>query len=195
MRARRGEPNAAGRSGAKPLSTETRASPCERIVLRTWRRDDIDAVTSYANNRKLWLNLRDRLPHPYTREHAEAWITYCTALKSPVTQFAIDLDGQAVGAVGFELFSDVHRLTGEIGYWIGEPLWGQGIATAAVIKATEYAFAALSLRRIQATVFEWNSASARVLGKAGYVFEGRLRQSIIKEGRIADSLLYAKIRK
>ena len=88
----------------------------------------------------------------------------------------------------------MHRLGAEIGYWVGEPFWGKGIATAAAIRATEYGFATLGLVRIQAMVFEWNTASARVLEKAGYVLEGRMRRSIIKDGRIADSLLYARIR-
>lgn len=166
----------------------------DRVTLRAWRRGDIDAVALYANNRKLWINMRDRLPYPYTRADAQAWIAHCEALTGPATQFAIDLEGGAVGAIGFERFSDVHRLGAEIGYWVGEPFWGQGIATAAAMRATEYGFATLGLVRIQALVFEWNTASARVLEKAGYVLEGRLRRSIIKDGRIADSLLYACIR-
>jgi RimJ/RimL family protein N-acetyltransferase len=161
----------------------------DRVTLREWRRADINAVASYANNRKLWINMRDRLPYPYTCAHARAWIAHCAAQTGPATQFAIDLDGSAVGAIGFERFSDVHRLGAEIGYWVGEPFWGKGIATAAVIRATEYGFATLGLVRIQAMVFEWNMASARVLEKVGYVLEGRMRRSIIKDGRIADSLL------
>ena len=51
-----------------------------------------------------------------------------------------------------------------------------------------------NLHRLEAAVFGWNLASARVLEKAGYSLEGRLRRSVIKDGRIADSLLYARLR-
>jgi RimJ/RimL family protein N-acetyltransferase len=89
---------------------------------------------------------------------------------------------------------DVHRFTAEIGYWVGEPFWGRGIATVAVERATAYGFAALSLERIEAPVFDGNLASARVLEKAGYSFEGRLRRSVFKDGRLLDSYLYARVR-
>ncbi len=88
----------------------------------------------------------------------------------------------------------VNRHSAEIGYWLGEPFWGQGIATKAVRALTEYAFAHLDLVRIYGTVFEWNPASARVLEKAGYTHEGRLRKSITKDGKIIDQLLYAIVR-
>lgn len=164
------------------------------ISLRRWLRSDIDALVRYANNRNVWINLRDRFPHPYTKSDAEAWIGLCDQQGEPVHNFAIDLKGEAIGGIGFESMSDVHRLTAEIGYWIGEPFWGRGIATAALERATAYGFATLGLERIQATVFDGNLASARVLEKAGYIFEGRLRRSIFKDGKILDSFLYARVR-
>lgn len=169
-------------------------SEAERIVLRAWRRSDIAALVGYANNRKIWLNLRDIFPHPYTVAEAERWIAICESNREPTTNFAIELEGKAIGGIGCRLLDDVHWKTAEIGYWLGEPFWGRGIATAAVKQTTEYAFQALGLARLQASVFEWNPASARVLEKAGYVLEGRLRHSIFKDGRLADSLLYAQIR-
>jgi RimJ/RimL family protein N-acetyltransferase len=60
--------------------------------------------------------------------------------------------------------------------------------------ATTYAFDVLEMERVQAMVFEWNPASARVLEKNGYAFEGRMRRSIFKDGRLLDSLLYSRIR-
>jgi len=92
------------------------------------------------------------------------------------------------------LLDDVDCKTTEIGYWLGEPFWGRGIATAALKQTTEYAFQTFGLERIQAHVFAWNPASARVLEKCSYVLEGRLRHSIFKDGRLTDSLLYARIR-
>ncbi len=166
----------------------------DEICLRRWLRSDIDALVRYANNRNVWINLRDRIPHPYNTADAEAWIAFNERQGEPIHNFAIDLKGEAIGAIGFEPMSDVHRLTAAIGYWIGEPFWGRGIATAALERATTYGFTTLGLERIEAYVFSNNPASARILEKAGYTFEGRLRRSIFKDGRVLDSYMYARLR-
>ena len=166
----------------------------ETIILRRWDDSDLEALVRYGDNRNIWINLRDRFPHPYTRAKAEAWIAFCKTQQPPLTKFAIDLNGEAIGGIGLETFDDVHRLTAEVGYWLGEPFWGRGIATAALNQLTAYAFATFPFQRLQATVFGWNPASARVLEKGGYVLEGRMRQSIIKDGRVGDLLLYARVR-
>ena len=88
----------------------------DRIKLRRWIPTDADALARLAHNRKLWINLRDRFPHPYTRADADAWIAHCQAEAGQPIQFAIDLDGLAIGGIGIEPLSDVHRLTAEIGY-------------------------------------------------------------------------------
>lgn len=101
---------------------------------------------------------------------------------------------RAIGGIGLEFFSDVHRITAETGYWLGESMWGRGFATIAVKAVTEYAFATFELHRLQAIVYQWNPASARVLEKAGYTLEGRLRNYIFKDNRIGDALMYARLR-
>jgi RimJ/RimL family protein N-acetyltransferase len=166
----------------------------ERIKLRRWVQTDAEALARLANNRKIWLNLRDRFPHPYTRADADGWIAHCEAETGKPTQFAIDLDGVAIGGIGIEMKSDVHRLTAEIGYWIGEAYWGAGIASAAAVEMTRYALAEFPLQRLEALVFEWNPASRRVLEKAGYILEGRMARCIVKDGRIGDGFLYARLR-
>ncbi|HEX4209623.1 MAG TPA: GNAT family protein [Candidatus Binataceae bacterium] len=166
----------------------------QAVTLRRWRKEDCKPLAELANNRKIWLNLRDRLPFPYTTADAEDWIAHCASEEGPSTQFAIEADGQLTGGIGFEALSDVNRLGAEIGYWIGEPFWGRGIATAALIEASQRAFADFPFERLQAMVFAWNAASMRVLEKAGYQLEGRLRRSVIKDSRIIDSLIYARLR-
>lgn len=166
----------------------------QSISLRWWEARDRDSLAHHANNRKIWLNLRDRFPHPYTRADAEQWLALCAAPPERFLQFAIDLNGEAIGGIGFERLSDVHRLTAEIGYWIAEPSWGRGIATEAVRRAIPSAFDTLDVERIQAMVFEGNQASMRVLEKSGFTLEGRLRRSVFKDGQLLDSLLYARLR-
>jgi len=164
------------------------------LIMRPWRAADLKALVHHANNRKIWLNVRDRFPHPYTAADARAWIEIRAADAGNPYNFAIEFEGDAIGGIGMEFFTDVHRLTAEIGYWLGEPFWGRGFATIALRAVTGYAFATFDLRRIQATVYEWNPASMRVLEKAGFQLEGRLRNYVVKEGRVGDVLMYAKLR-
>jgi [ribosomal protein S5]-alanine N-acetyltransferase len=169
-------------------------APANSISLRRWAPSDADSLVQFANNRNIWLRLKDRFPHPYTRLDADLWIGNCMAAAGPASQFAIDLDGLAIGGVGFDPLGDVQRITAEVGYWIGEPFWNRGFATAALLEITRYAFAEFPLQRLQALVFEGNTASCRVLEKAGYTFELRIPRCIVKDGRIADGLLYGRMR-
>ena len=161
--------------------------------IRSWRPGDEPSLARHANNRKIWLNVRDRFPHPYTLADAEEWVAKASAAE-PQTQFAIEVDGEAVGGIGLFLQQDVERYSAEIGYWLGEAYWGRGIATAAVRRFTDYAFEAFGLCRIYANVFVSNEASIRVLEKTGYQLEGRLRQAAVKDGQVVDGLLYATVR-
>jgi [ribosomal protein S5]-alanine N-acetyltransferase len=164
------------------------------LVIRPWRSSDADALVRHANNRKIWINLRDRFPHPYTEADARNWLALRDADTGAPHSFAIEFDGEAIGGIGIEFFSDVHRMTAEVGYWLGEPVWGRGFATIALKAVSEYAFATFDLRRLQATVYEWNPAAARVLEKAGFTFEARLRNYIFKDNRVVDALMYVRLR-
>ncbi|MBX3025493.1 GNAT family N-acetyltransferase [bacterium] len=161
--------------------------------VRPFTADDAAAIARYANNRAVWITLRDRFPHPYTLADAAAFLAAATA-QQPAADFAIASQREAIGGIGLQRQSDVHRLSAEIGYWLGEPYWGRGIATRAVRAVTEWAFATSALERVFACVFATNPASARVLTNAGYQFEGRLRRAVVKDGRILDQLVYAALR-
>ena len=169
--------------------------PAEGLLLRPWAPGDEEALVRHANSYKIWLNVRDRFPHPYTREHADSWIKVVADQGHPPLNFAIVVEGEPVGGIGLAPKTDVHRKTAEIGYWIGREHWGQGLATAAVRRITEYAFETFDLERLEALVFEWNPASFRVLEKAGYTQECRMRKSIYKAGRLGDGMIYAKLRR
>ncbi|MEE8138709.1 MAG: GNAT family protein [Thermoanaerobaculia bacterium] len=162
-------------------------------AIRGLRRQDAPALVKYANNRKISTQLRDRFPFPYTEKDAMAWLQRVSQ-EDPEVSFGIASPLELIGGIGLELQEDIYRRSAEIGYWLGEPYWGKGIATLAVGALTDWAFAELGLVRVFATVFESNPASARVLDKVGYSCEGRLRQSITKEGQTFDSFLYAAIR-
>ena len=163
----------------------------EQCTIRPWRLDDADSLARHANNRKVWIALRDLFPHPYTIEDAHTFLKSVIS-SEPVTLFCIEVNDAAVGGIGIHLENDVHRHTAELGYWLGEEFWARGIMTEAVGAFTDFCFDRFSLRRIYAEPFANNPASARVLEKAGFVFEGRLKNNVVKDGEALDSLLYAR---
>jgi ribosomal-protein-alanine N-acetyltransferase len=165
---------------------------CGACILRGWEETDRDSLVAQANNRNVWRNLRDRFPHPYTENDAEAWLALARA-QPDWLNWAIVVDDAAVGCVGLEPLTDVHAGTTHIGYWLGEPYWGRGIMTAAVQAIAEHAFSPLGFKRIETPVFAWNPASMRVLEKCGFVREGVMAKSVLKDGELIDSVLYARI--
>jgi RimJ/RimL family protein N-acetyltransferase len=160
------------------------------FLLRAWQRGDEISLQKHAGNPKVSAFLRDRFPYPYTLDDALFWINMVKD-QQPLTGFAIIVNGEACGGIGFELFSEESRITAEMGYWLGEEHWGKGIITAAVKRVTAYAFEHFSLIRIEAGVYDKNTASMRVLEKAGYIKEAVLRKSIIKNGEVMDKHMYA----
>ena len=153
--------------------------------------DDAPSVARHANSRRVSINLRDRFPYPYGIEDAKNFLERSVA-KQPRKNFCIEIDGTATGGIGIQIGEDVFRHTAEIGYWLGEEFWGRGVMSEAVAAFTHHCFKEFSLHHIFAKAFSNNPASARVLEKAGFVLEGRLRKNVVKEGKILDSLLYAK---
>ena len=166
--------------------------PLTTCTVRTWRASDAESLQAHANNRKIWINLRDRFPHPYTLDDAHAFLKMATGM-APQTYFAIEVDGQAVGGIGYGLHDDVERVSAEIGYWLGERYWNRGITTEALATVTTRAIERHGLSRVYALPFEYNTASCRVLEKCGFVLEARLRRSAIKDGRVVDQFMYAYV--
>jgi RimJ/RimL family protein N-acetyltransferase len=162
-------------------------------VVRPWARGDEPSLVRHANNRNVWINLRDSFPYPYTMNDASRWIDVAST-KLHHLAFAITVGEFAVGGVGLSPRDDINRRSAEIGYWLGEAYWGRGITTEAVRVITGYGFDALEMNRIFAEVFAWNRASMRVLEKAGYTAEGRMRKHAIKDGQVIDQILFAVTR-
>jgi ribosomal-protein-alanine N-acetyltransferase len=162
----------------------------EKCTVRSYLPQDAETLAAHADNRRVWQNLRDGFPHPYGIADAKAFIARALSA-DPETMFAICPGGAAAGGIGFTLQSDIERISAEIGYWLGEPFWGRGIATEAVRAVTRYALDRHGLRRMYAVPFASNRASHRVLEKAGYALEGRMKHSAVKEGKVIDQLLYA----
>jgi RimJ/RimL family protein N-acetyltransferase len=163
---------------------------CRSCRLRPLEPADAGSLARHANDHGVWQNLRDRFPHPYTEADADAYIAHLRT-RPVTTSFGIDVDGQAIGSINLMLGDDIARQSAEIGYWIGREFWGRGIMVDAVRATTAYAFDTLGLVRVFAVPFVTSTRSSRVLEKAGYVQEGLMLRSAVKEGRILDQLLYA----
>jgi ribosomal-protein-alanine N-acetyltransferase len=163
-------------------------------IIRDWSMGDAPSIAKYANNRKIWMNLRDAFPYPYRLQDAESFISRVIEA-NPITVFAIATQSEAIGSVGLMVGKDVHRYTAEMGYWLAEPFWGKGIMTQAVKSMSSYAIRNLKLHRIFAEPYSTNPASARVLEKAGFICEGILRSNVFKDGKVLDQYLYSYVGK
>ena len=164
------------------------------FTLRPFREGDEASLVRHGNDRAVWINMTNFFPHPYTPEAAASWVVRANSEPENGRDLAIDVDGEAIGALGFRRQADLGTRTAEIGYWLGQAFWGRGIATAAMKLATPVAFAQYNFVRLQAGVLSWNPASARVLSKAGYEHEATLRRAIYKDSQVCDRLVYTKLR-
>ena len=158
--------------------------------LRPFNANDLESLVFYANNQKIASNLTNQFPHPYTEEKGRAFIAMAV-IDFPHHILAIDIGGKAVGGIGVHPQSDVQCKNAEMGYWIGEPFWGNGIITEAVKQMVVYGFKNFDITRIYARPFGPNKASQRVLEKAGFVLEGKFENTFYKNGVFLDELIYA----
>jgi ribosomal-protein-alanine N-acetyltransferase len=166
---------------------------CDKCILRNWKSSDIESLVKNANNHKIARNLRDAFPYPYTIEDGKEWLEFAKNGEWGY-KFAITINDEAVGGIGLIVGNDIERKSSEVGYWLGEDYWGQGITSSALHGIVKFTFNELKLERIFAVPLEHNTASRRVLEKNGFVLEGILRNSVVKSGEIYNQALYARIR-
>ena len=162
------------------------------VILRPWDDGDAHQLAAIGNNRKIWLNLRDRFPHPYTLMDAMQWI-HQQKTQHPVLNFCIEYNGMVAGSIGAFPKEDVSRRTVELGYFIGEPFWGLGIATKAIGLMMAYIEKNFDAVRVYAEVFEHNKPSMAALRKNDFHLEGIRRRSVFKDGKIMDDYVWVKL--
>jgi len=158
------------------------------VKIRQWRLEDAEVLAKVMNNKKILDNLRDGIPYPYTKNDAEEYISFClSAEEDSQYTWAITVDGRVVGSIGAFRKDNIHWRTAEIGYYIAEPYWGRGITTSAVRQVCSYLFE-------NTEPFAGNTASCRVLEKAGFVLEGVLRKNAVKNGQVLDMKMYSIVK-
>ena len=165
----------------------------DTITLRPFIIADVTDLAFFANNRNVSDNLRDAFPKPYTIDDAERFIQIVSG-KSLPNVLAITFDDIAIGSIGVVLGEDIYRNNAEIGYWIGEPFWGKGIGSQALMSMTQYAFENFPIERLFARPFPFNLASIRMLEKCGYIHEATLKNALVKQGHFYDELIFSKLK-
>ena len=164
------------------------------MTIRPWLLSDAEALAEALNDEAVQANLRDGLPYPYTADDAREFISAMLSAGDSVYPFAITHEGRCVGSISVTRGVNIHRFTGELGYYVGRTHWGFGLATRAVREICEYVFANTDIMRIYAEPFTSNAASCRVLEKAGFSLEGTLRANAVKDGAVRDMRMYALVR-
>ena len=161
--------------------------------LRKWNDADLNSLVKYANNRNVSKYLQNDFPYPYTYEDGKKYLLM-TANDNLVEEFAIEVNGEAVGSISIFQRRGIYEKNAEIAYWLAEEYWGQGIMINAIQKIVDYGFQTLDIIRISARVFSTNLNSQRVLEKSGFLLEAKLKKAIFKENTFMDELKYVKFK-
>lgn len=163
--------------------------------LRKWRHEDAKDIAKEANNAKIAANLRNVFPYPYTMEDAQWYVDDCIAKGEDgrITR-AIVVNGKAVGSIGVFVMEDVYEKSAELGYWLGEEYWRQGIVSRAAKQICKEAFERFPIERIFAEPYATNTGSRGVLEKAGFTYEGTMRNGVYKNGKILDYCMYSLLK-
>ncbi|MDB5225950.1 MAG: acetyltransferase [Bacteroidota bacterium] len=162
----------------------------ESLKLRPWCEEDKQELQRIANNSNVTKYLRERFPHPYTKNDAERWVSL-NIMGLHETHFCIEYNGKPAGGIGIDIQNDIHKYTAEMGYWLGEEYWNKGIVTQCIQTVTPFFINKFQLKRIYATASVGNVASIKALERAGYTFEGTMKNYAHKDGVDLDGTLYA----
>lgn len=157
--------------------------------LRPWSKEDLPTVVKYANNPKVANNLTDAFPHPYSEKDGEFFLELIK--KKDDLILCIEVNNEFAGSVGIHPKKDIYRRNAEIGYWLAEPYWGQGIMSKVIPEMVSKAFDQFDIERIYAPVFGRNKASQRVLQKCGFVIEAEFQNTVYKNGKFEDEVVLA----
>lgn len=158
--------------------------------LRKWNISDSESLAKHANNYNIAKFLTDTFPHPYTEKDAKQYIELVLE-ENPTKTFAIDIAGEAVGSIGIFPQSDIHKKNAEIGYWLSENYWGQGIMVKAIKSIAKYGFETFDITRIFARPFETNKQSQSVLIKAGFNREAVFHKALYKNNEYIDEVYFS----
>lgn len=162
-----------------------------RVKLRKWHMSDAERLASLANNVHIAKYMRNVFPHPYSTEHAKAFLEIALKDEKPRV-FAITVDDELIGGTGIHPQDDIFINNAEIGYWIGEHYWGKGYMSEALTLVTEYAFNNFPINRVWLRIYGNNPRSIKVAEKTGYKLEAKFEKTLLKNGELLDEYIYGK---
>jgi RimJ/RimL family protein N-acetyltransferase len=169
----------------------------QEICLSEFQPSDQAACVEHLKEKEIY-DRTLRIPYPYTEADFQEWLKIVERTTQeqgrPVHWAIRNEQGSLIGGCGFDGFQLGKSHQAEIGYWLAKPYWGRGIMTAVVRRACEFAFSEFGLVKITGHVFANNPASARVLGKCGFVQEGYLRKHYLKDNHFLDARLYSLLK-
>lgn len=141
----------------------------ERLILRPWEESDAECLYHFARNPKIG-PIAGWSPHKSVEESLEIIKTVFSKKET----YAITLEDRAIGCVGLLFYPNTNHYWGddgvELGYWIGEEYWGQGLVAEACEKLIRHAFEDLNISKIHASYRHENHQSKRVLEKLGFKY-------------------------
>lgn len=168
----------------------------ERLTLRPLRGEDAAELHRLVNDWNVVRGLA-RLPYPYPRALADQWIAATVDDFGASRAFNLAITGKEVereillGVVGLRMEAGG---TADLGYWVGRPYWGHGVATEAARRMARWALANLPLERLTARVATDNAASAAVLRRIGFRQSGTAVEPFLSRGAAQDVLLFEATR-
>ena len=166
-----------------------------KYELRKWRLSDAKELSAALNNRHILNNLRDGLPFPYTERDAAEYITAMrSADENDTFAYAITAEDHVIGSIGAFRQGNIHRQAAELGYYLAEEYWGQGVMSGAIRQLCDIIFQTTDILRIYAEPFSYNAGSRRALEKAGFRYEGLMKSNAVKNGKVVDMALYSLTR-
>lgn len=167
----------------------------KEFKLRKWTCEDAASVAKAADNPNIAKYLRNVFPNPYTLEDAKWYINDCISKEgdNQITR-AIEVDGKAVGSIGIFVKDDVYEKSGELGYWLAQDYWREGIMSRTVPLICKEAFDTFDILRIFAEPFSHNAGSRGVLEKSGFTCEGTMRNGVYKNGNVLSYCMYSILR-
>ncbi len=166
----------------------------EALIMRPLEARDCSAILDLVVAPEIAANTF--VPQPYPPEAADEFVRLGRERWRDDEAYVFGIVEKSsqcfAGCMGLHPAAEHNRA--EVGYWIGKPFWGRGLATSALRLLLQFGFETLELNRVEAGHFEHNPSSGRVMEKAGMRFEGRRRQYVMHHEQPKDLLWYAILR-
>lgn len=166
-----------------------------RVRLIGLQRVDVSQIVLKAGNKKIADTIIN-LPHPYEDSDAIHWIDlafqHFEEGKGVVFAIRMKSNDELIGGISLTIERKSNRA--ELGYWIAEHYWNQGLATEAVEAIIRFGFESLQLNKITSSHFAINPASGKVMTKNGMLKEGELIEQVLKDGQYHTLLVYGLTR-